>query len=47
MNQKIYLSEDWLFNENFKEGPNLTTFFQDCNRIPGRDPAARPNPSYL
>ena len=40
MNQKIYLSEDWLFNENFQEG-------DDCNRIPGRDPAARPNPSYL
>ena len=26
MNQKIYLSEDWLFNENFQEGMTATEY---------------------
>lgn len=40
MNQKIYLSEDWLFNENFQEGMTATEYPEET--LP-----ARPNPSYL
>ena len=41
MNQKIYLSEDWLLTRTFRRGMTAIEY-------PGRDPAtARPNLSYL